>query len=850
MALADDVGSKWSVGIDGRGYIVSTLDQESPFEYRAFTQQAVPLRLPRIDTSPEPGEASLGDLWVRSQHDWSEGMGQRVFDGLNSSRLKAKSIGGYDPFIIEGSLTSPPNSGNTAIDAQGPGIAIGTLIYFFDGASLHRYDEALTEETETITERYSGNPFGSPHNFAADGQNIFYSTSLGIFKMLTTDAFGSWVETEVKINNLTNCTVVFWGKGRLIACRSNDVHIINDLSELADGAVAHYSNQDPSWLWTDAEDLSQGIYLSGYSDAESKLYLMSFDTTDAAAGLTIGIPREVWRASDGERILCVQSYAGSAMVLGTSKGVRNCTVIDREGNVSVGPLIETAEDVEVWDIGVWGRYAFFFYGRTAGFSQPRGRVAKLDLTNFALAAPFPTGAAYKAAHGISIVIPPWYKEWQSPVSVVEVDGIFSTTYTRSNPVGNPVVTPLAALEVGDITFGTSVEKELKHIEVELDSRNFAWRHGGINPLSTTPVTSLTSPLTTFMARMALGSWVGDPDVLFYQGLSTTDYHWRIRLLASRALEFSWLDNTDVVRTATSAALPAGWNEGDTVWILITWFSSAVNFYYLLEKGNPLLAPAPHWDENTWTLISSPTVSPTGPFKGGVYGGYPIVLFEEIPSASIEAYLYSFGVWSFLWYQDPESRDVFFTPTRFAPDVEGNTWDLNAQEIISPQFKVQYNLDRRGWVNLTEVVNRPTGVDQVLFFPADTTARTLELILSSVRSDSDTSGHAITDWRLLAEPIPTPRYYRYFVPLMLYDDMNTLDGHRISRKGLAFEMLGDLETLYRNGTAFDFQKPSGYLERTVSTKVRIEEMEFKEFAQTKGASGFGGICLVVMKEVAT
>ena len=156
MALAEGVGSKWMVGLDGKGYMVTTLDQESPFEYRAFTQQAVPLRLPRIDTSPEPGEASLGDLWVRSQHDWAHGMGQRVFDGLNSDRLRSNEIGGYDPFIVEGKLTPTPALGVTSMSAMGIGIPAGDHVYCFGGTPtvLHRLQEDFTSETRTITARF------------------------------------------------------------------------------------------------------------------------------------------------------------------------------------------------------------------------------------------------------------------------------------------------------------------------------------------------------------------------------------------------------------------------------------------------------------------------------------------------------------------------------------------------------------------------------------------------------------------------------------------------------------------------------------------------------------------------
>jgi len=850
MALADDVGSKWSVGIDGKGYIVSTLDQESPFEYRAFSQQAVPLRIPRIDTSPEPGEASLGDLWARSQHDWSEGMGQRVFDGLNSSRLRSNAIGGYDPFIVEGKLTPTPPVGMTAMSTMGVGMAIGDHVYCFGETAtvLHRLNEAFSSETRTITARF-GSQGNNVHNFTADGQYLYWATTAGIFRILTTEAFGSWTVSEAKINNLTNCTVLLWGKGRLIVCRTNNVHVINDLSELADGATAHYSNQDASWLWTDADDLSQGIYLSGYSDAESKLYLMSFDTTDAAAGLTIGIPREVWRASDDERILTVKSYAGSAMLLGTSKGVRNCTVVDREGNVSVGPLIETAPGVEVHSIGTSGKYAFYFYGASAGYSEMPRRIAKLDLNTFALAAAFQSDAPLETSHGIAIIVPSWYQEWQPPIAVViraAAGGLPVASYPKQ-PSDSSIQKTEPGVEIGDITFGTSVLKELKRVDIELEASNFAFVRNS-NSVSTSPVNTVGS-VVTLIVRMALESWTGGPGTLFYQGLSTSDYHWRIRLLANRSLEFSYRDDLDAINTATSDPLPSGWDRSQIVWILIQWTGASVEFHYILEAGDPSLVPFPGWGEDNWTAFGAPSITGSGTWKSGVYGDHPIVLYETTPTA-LGDLLFSFHIWDSSWFVTPEKRYVSFNAVFYAPDSEGNTWNLLTADITSPTLKVTYNLDQRGWKLITPIFT-PKTISQSLKFPDGTVAKTVDLGFSSFPFwTEDLSGHGILDWRLLAEPVPTPRYYRYYVPLMLYDDMNTLDGHRISRKGLAFEMLGDLETLYRNGTAFDFQKPSGYLERTVSTKVRIEEMEFKEFAQTKGASGFGGICLVIMKELAT
>ena len=54
--LKTGVGSKWALAIEGRGYMLSTLDQQSPFEFRAYSIDPIPLQIPRIDFSSEPGE--------------------------------------------------------------------------------------------------------------------------------------------------------------------------------------------------------------------------------------------------------------------------------------------------------------------------------------------------------------------------------------------------------------------------------------------------------------------------------------------------------------------------------------------------------------------------------------------------------------------------------------------------------------------------------------------------------------------------------------------------------------------------------------------------------------------------
>ena len=78
FSKAVGIGGLWSVGIDGTGYLLSTLEDEAPFDYRAYTVQSIPVQKQRLDTSAEPGEQTFEQWWTRAQHSWVGGAG-RIF---------------------------------------------------------------------------------------------------------------------------------------------------------------------------------------------------------------------------------------------------------------------------------------------------------------------------------------------------------------------------------------------------------------------------------------------------------------------------------------------------------------------------------------------------------------------------------------------------------------------------------------------------------------------------------------------------------------------------------------------------------------------------------------------------
>lgn len=880
MATAENIGSTWDFGLDGEGYVMSTLDQESPFDYRAYTMLPIPLQIPRIDTSEEPGEQSLGELWPRSQNDWSGGMGQEIFDGQNSDRLRSEWILAYDPFLKKGRLVQGRGAENVQLkvpNVQRPLFANDEYLFSYQTTTLVRFREDAAYETRTITQPQSP-PTLPYHNMDLDESYIYYGTASGIYRIQVDQAWGAWVATEAKINNLTGITMLQFGKGRLIAGVNNSLHVIDDLTSLTSGATAHYIQMDTGWKWNDAEDLGHGIYLCGESKAGSRIYLMSFDTSDAASGLTIGIPREIWRAPPGEQVYTIKSYAGSGMLIGTSRGVRNVNIIDRDGNVNVGPLIET--NTLVADIGVYEDFAYavgMFDGPTNNEIQARVYgVWKIDLGSFAYAQ-----INYGGGLGPSgirpqggVVIPPWFTEGNMPA--YRHFGTWNLTWPWS-PASNPGSTQTLP---GEIRFGTLAEKELRRIEVTLDLNAVGYYTsigaqsliGSINSGSGLDVDNFFDNVIKIAANDWRAAAAAPGDIIIAQQQSDSDYRWQLRIDSAGTLIFRYLDDTDTVRTftATDVVGTTDWDNNTEVWIRWNFFNQRYMqiYYYLpgVETDYP--------DEAKWTQIGAQLdLGASFPMKNTTaYQEYPIEI-KDIQVWGDNGWWYWLDLNTTLY--DGKLgvgwRDIAYRPIWNRDESGNSTWTGWTEDaLLGTRLYIEYRLDDGVWTKLVNnqgipdgaqvgtielsYPDTPDGLDNgplrnwSIPFPADTRGKIVELNFSDTSAGSRSHAQFVS-WRLMAEPVPQPRYYRHVVPVMLYDKMTTLDGRKIQRRGLANDLKTRLETLYRAGSAVDFQPPN-YFHNEAVIQVRVEEFQFKEYAPPKGAGGFGGIGLLVLKELDT
>lgn len=375
-SLISGIGVVWDVGINGEGYLLSVLDQESPFEYRAYTVSSIPIQKDRIDSSEEPGEQTLEAWWTRAQHSWHNGAGQKVFDSPMSSRFGFYESKGIDPWE-DGELTllKDTASFDNGSDDNYLLLTDGGYLFYSEGDAIIRIDD-LDTPTPVSRDPSVGN---SVVCMTSDGTYIYAGVTPAIGDgILRSDiaAHGAYS----KINNL-NPDVMAFVKNRLICGVDGDLHEVIDLSSLTSGASSFFTHIYADWQWTGIAETGPAIFAAGFAGERSGIFAIGLETADLAAGLTIGVPREVWTAPEGEIIHTVKGYLGSALIIGTSKGIRRGVVASSEGDLEVSPLIvETDEPVRCFTFQ--GNYCWFGWSKFDGTSSG---IGKLDLGTLAYA---------------------------------------------------------------------------------------------------------------------------------------------------------------------------------------------------------------------------------------------------------------------------------------------------------------------------------------------------------------------------------------------------------------------------------------------------------------------------------
>ena len=913
--LKSGIGSKWALALDGRGYLLSTLDQESPFEYRAYTLEPIPLRLPRMDISSEPGEQSLGSLWPRSQHSWHEGSGQDILDSEFSSRYKSKLIQRGDPFSEKG-LLKPVIPFNTA----GPGtgayyinkefwsmVVVNDCLFGFDVTYLEKYDvkdNNVYQGRITHSVPTSGEMF---HGIATDGSLIYFWKTTGLYSV-TTDTDWSTPPTHVLVNKLASGQAMGFVKDRLMVCVGNSMHQILDLATPTDGATALFTHQMTDWIWTAFVEGGPGIFASGFSATnKSSIYHIGFDASTAANGLVLDAPRSVWEAPDGEQILSMASYLGSGILIGTTLGLRNA-IIDSEGNLQVSPLIvknlpksyPTNYEPYCRCVIVRGEYGYFGYNiDTSAMSTFAAHIGKIDLGNLAW-----------VVHDSL-----WNKSGDYEVKSLAFwgDDLVGSGNTQTCQVDTTPSSSLwSYITIGDIRFGTSEAKTLRKLDAKFKLQYPAWvmsswhsaanrahylgssLSGGRNLSDDTDANVKDKRLVYALVKLKDFTGVnyvgnslviathGDPLGSFptYDNVNE-DILWEAVLEtgtedggSKNYMKFRWKDAAGTIQTAKStitlAAQQTAYSYVDGDWMWFAWeFDGSggtagvwrVRFYSWYWGGSA----GDEYNHYNWDQVGADVEGAAASelYKPSPDLDYPIFIGGGTGSdgqdhiSAVKVYESAAAQTNkILWWlgESPEidAYGNIFARVGRESDPTNDEWIPNdvPLDIIShfgddSSISLIYlSVDGGPWRYLKypepyQSSSLKLYGNNVLDLGNDFTGSRFSLKFSCVFTEDG----GLTEWRLRAEPIPKPRFLRHYVPIMLYDRMTTLDGHHIHRDGFAASELAILKGLYREGELLEFQPP----DRSDVVKVRIDELHFKEFAPPRGAKGFGGISLLVLRE---
>jgi hypothetical protein len=383
LVTSNLIGSVYSVGIDGVGYILSTLDQESPFEFRSYEVQSIPPQKPRIDDQNEPGEQTLAAWWARAQHAWFEGAGQHVFDSPFSSRFRFCNSKGINIWHEkQDRIQLLKDTAAVRSDDVDDHHLVSTdvaLIYTHDGNIVKHADPDTGGGTTLAT--HDGVPINS---LAYDGESVyaaFSGGSLGIKKVVVS-SFAAWVD----ISAHTAVELIAFVKGRLIGAKANGLFEY-DLS-ITTAPEPFHRDLAATWKWTGITDSGPAVYFSGFAGDRSEIFAARLTAQDIpfASQATLGALRSVWQAPEGEVIHTIKGYIGQQVLIGTSKGVRVASIVTGEGDLSVSALIvgpgEEGTNNPVLCFEPQEQWAWFGWSKYDTVSTGLGRV---HLGNFAYA---------------------------------------------------------------------------------------------------------------------------------------------------------------------------------------------------------------------------------------------------------------------------------------------------------------------------------------------------------------------------------------------------------------------------------------------------------------------------------
>lgn len=344
------------VAINGRPYMIDTKSNNFGRQFDARVRDSV-------DQSAEPGESAINPqgLWRRSQSSWHYGAGQTYSDTADAEAYRFRSSKGINIWD-RGKLSLLPAT-TLAYSSASSNLYMATAndrIYGTEGQTV-RYTTDWTSFTDV-----TGTDASNIYSITSDGYNVFFSYANG-------DIDQTHAGTSAASTYITGIEagVLRYVRGRLmVAGQGADKHkiwnILTSPGSSANNPTTLFTHANTNFTWVGFAGGQNQIYCAGHAGNKSFIY----KTAIKADASSLDVPTVAAELPQGEIVTTIDAYLGY-VVIGLTTGLRFCSS-DSDGNLVVGPLIETGTSVNAF--ASIGQYVYFGWTNYDSTSTGVGRL--------------------------------------------------------------------------------------------------------------------------------------------------------------------------------------------------------------------------------------------------------------------------------------------------------------------------------------------------------------------------------------------------------------------------------------------------------------------------------------------
>lgn len=371
----DRITIPFDSGVGDPDYIVGGIEWLSyASEQYPYQRGLVKVLKEQLDTSQQPGDASLEGWWTRSQTDWSGGAGQEWMEPASDEmvlRMYADSSN-VDVFTKPGDVTLLPRD----VEAwDGTSNVPPNLLRLNNSNFLASHDDKVYASSSMTDYTAAGNV----RSMILAGGKALLALDNNTIEVVDVATMG--LVATIDHTAIPGEPMMRWVKGRVIMGVQDklwelvdltaDITLVDAITGTRDQTMPIVSMNDSGWQFSGACSTPTSILVSGYGQSNSSILALTVD--DKGTLPDISAPVEVAQFPVSEHVTDIASYLGSYVAIATDAGLRVGTT-EQGGGIVYGPLI--GSPVPAQRVGT-----FSMYDRFVHYVDADGNMIKVDLSS-------------------------------------------------------------------------------------------------------------------------------------------------------------------------------------------------------------------------------------------------------------------------------------------------------------------------------------------------------------------------------------------------------------------------------------------------------------------------------------